>query len=133
MAQQPALMLFREKAAMFCLLTDVQAGRVIKAAIGYFDSGVLPEELEQAESLVFESLRFDIDRNAEKYRAICERNRTNGKNGGRPPSIPREADVEESPSFGQKPESSFEDKRRNAINMLRGDSNPSKPRETQWV
>lgn len=84
MAQQPALMLYAEKASMFHLLADEQAGRVIKAAISYFLSGSIPNNLSQAEKIVFEGIRLDIDRNAEKYAAICERNRKNGSKGGRP-------------------------------------------------
>ena len=86
MAKQPALMLYTEKASMFNLLTDEQAGRVIKAAISYFLTGNSPNGLLQAEHIVFEGLRLDIDRNAEKYAAICERNRKNGSKGGRPPT-----------------------------------------------
>ena len=86
MAKQPALMLYTEKASMFNLLTDEQAGRVIKAAICYFLSGCIPHNLTPAEHIVFEGIRLDIDRNAEKYAAICERNRKNGSKGGRPPN-----------------------------------------------
>lgn len=86
MAKQPALMLYTEKASMFNLLTDEQVGRVIKSAISYFLTGYVPNNLTQAEHIVFEGIRLDIDRNAEKYAAICERNRKNGSKGGRPPA-----------------------------------------------
>ena len=97
---------------MFKLLSNEQAGRTVKAAIDYFETGALPDELEQVELIVFEAVRADIDRNAEKYNAICERNRRNGQNGGRPQADPelRKADLKSS--------GNFEDMRRNAMQSV---------------
>lgn len=82
--ETPGFMTWREAAIMYSLMPDEEASTAIKATVNYFLYGTIPE-LEGVASHVFEIMKADIDRNNEKYQKTCERNRENGKKGGRPP------------------------------------------------
>jgi len=64
-------------------LTVEERGNLITAIFDYVRSGALPE-LGGAEDMAFSFIRAQLDRDAAKYEAICERNRENGAKGGRP-------------------------------------------------
>lgn len=82
----PAIMLFSERLVMLKLLPDEQLGRVIRAAIDlYFDGAI--SELNQNESLCFELIKDDMQRNNLKYEKICERNKNNRNSGKNKNSI----------------------------------------------
>lgn len=68
---------------LFNTLTDSQAGKLIKAIFQYEESGEIPN-LSPATQMAFVSIRGTLDKNAEKYAKVVERNRENGKRGGRP-------------------------------------------------
>lgn len=55
---------------------------VFMAMLEYSDTGeiIIPDEYYDA----FEPIKEEMDENARKYEKICERNRINGQNGGRP-------------------------------------------------
>ena len=63
-------------------LTDEEAGKLIKGIFKYVSTG--DSGLSGILSAVFIPIKKDIDDNEAKYQAICERNRKNGQNGGRP-------------------------------------------------
>nr|WP_316625013.1 DUF6291 domain-containing protein [uncultured Ruminococcus sp.] len=70
---------------MLELLTDDQAGRLYKALLRYGDTGELTDfSDDQPLMMAFIMMRKEIDINVEKYNKTCERNRENGKKGGRP-------------------------------------------------
>lgn len=81
----PAIMLFSERLVMLKLLPDEQIGRVIRAAIDLYFDGVI-SKLNQNESLCFELIKEDMQRNNLKYEKICERNKNN-RNGGKNKNI----------------------------------------------
>ena len=54
-----------------------------EAVIEYATTGNIPQ-LKQLAGLAFKFAKEDLDKDAKKYEMICERNRNNGKNGGRP-------------------------------------------------
>ena len=64
-------------------LTDEQVGQLFRAMVDYHVTGEDPH-LTGALKLVFIPLRRQMDRDAARYEAKCERNRENGKLGGRP-------------------------------------------------
>ena len=71
--------------AMINHLTDEQAGRVYKALLLYGDENIETDfDDDQTCALAFIILKGEVDRNFERYSEMCERNRENGKNGGRP-------------------------------------------------
>ena len=80
----PGYMTYREAAIMFSLMPDTDAAAAIKATVGYYLYGTLPDYISGVAAQVFDIMRADIDRNNEKYQEIVERNRENGRKGGRP-------------------------------------------------
>jgi len=63
-------------------LTDEQAGMLFKAISEYQRTGT--NSLSGMMNAVFIPFKNQFDRDAQKYDAICERNRNNGLKGGRP-------------------------------------------------
>ena len=64
-------------------LPKEQIGDLLSAIFEYEMTGQTPK-LDFATELVFIGIRQDLDRNAEKYEAYIEKQRENGKKGGRP-------------------------------------------------
>lgn len=75
-------LLKRNQKEVFDELTDEEAGRLIKGIFSYVSTG--ESNLKGSLKAVFIPIKNDIDRNEEKYQRIVERNRENGKLGGRP-------------------------------------------------
>jgi hypothetical protein len=65
-------------------LDDADAGKLLKAVYEYNVTGEDPTDLSPMAKLVFLMARPFFDESAEKYRRVCERNRSNGAGGGRP-------------------------------------------------
>ena len=87
----PGFMLYDERLGQLELLTDTQAGRVMKAVGTYKRTGEFAN-LSKIEYLVFMGIMSDIDRGMAKYEAVCQRNRKNGsKRGGARQPDPSEA------------------------------------------
>ena len=78
----PYIKVFPDMSATFDLLSDAEAGRLIKAVLHY-GAGV-NDELPGQEKLVFAMLKSQIDRDAVSYRDFCDKQRENGSKGGRP-------------------------------------------------
>lgn len=76
---------------VFNELTDEEAGKLIKGVFQYVNTGV--SGLSGVLNAVFIPIQKYIDENEKKYQAICERNRQNGANGGRP----RKEETQENP------------------------------------
>lgn len=57
-------------------LTDEQAGQIFKAMIEYNQTGIEPN-LDQVLSLVFVPIRQSMDRSADAYKKMCEKNKLN--------------------------------------------------------
>lgn len=70
-------------------LNDAECGRLFRALLEYSATGAAPE-LRGNERFVFPGMRSQIDRDIEKYKAKCARNRENGEKGGGhlPPNAP---------------------------------------------
>lgn len=63
-------------------LTDEQAGLLFKAISQYQKTG--ETNLDGIMKALFIPFKNQFDRDSEKYKKICERNKSNGLNGGRP-------------------------------------------------
>lgn len=63
-------------------LTDEQAGLLFKAISKYQKTG--ETDLDGIMKALFIPFKNQFDRDSEKYQKICERNKSNGLNGGRP-------------------------------------------------
>ena len=57
----------------FDLLTDEQAGKLIKALFAYADSGEVIDTDDGMVQMAFSFLSLEIERNFEKYKKTCER------------------------------------------------------------
>ena len=67
---------------IFNELSKEEAGELIKGIFQYVNTG--ESGLSGLLNAVFIPIKKYIDENEKKYQAICERNRQNGANGGRP-------------------------------------------------
>ncbi|MDL2214397.1 DUF6291 domain-containing protein [Clostridia bacterium OttesenSCG-928-O13] len=77
------LILYYEYRQHFSLLTKSELGELVLACMDYDEFGTVPSfkgKLQMAFSFI--KMRLDFDN--EKYQATCERNKSNGKKGGRP-------------------------------------------------
>ena len=70
------------------LLSDAARGKLLMAMLHYAATGEEPV-LTGNIRYVWPTFRSQIDRDQEKYRARCEKNRINGRKGGRPPKKPK--------------------------------------------
>lgn len=81
-------LMYAEWEEHFSLLSDSESGALVKALIGYCSRGCIPDTLTGAAKMAFSFMKAQIDRDAEKYEDACERNRSNGRKGGRPKKPP---------------------------------------------
>lgn len=70
-------MIYPEHVNVTRLLSDEERGQLLLALCEYAESAVLPSGKSVAFMTCFELMRCAIDRQFEKYRATCERNRMN--------------------------------------------------------
>lgn len=82
-----SFVLYNDYGKVFEMLTDEEAGKLIKHLFAYVNNK--DTELEdRLLKLTFEPIKLQLMRDNKKYEAICERNKNNGKKGGRPPKKP---------------------------------------------
>ena len=78
------MVLYASYAEKFKKLSDAQFGKLIRYVMRYQLDGVVPDIDDIAVSLSFDVIKFNLDNDNEKYEKVVERNRENGKKGGRP-------------------------------------------------
>jgi len=78
-----SFILFLEHEEIFSSLTDKQAGQLIKAIFEYERTKEIPQ-LDRILKVAFVTIKKILDKNREKYIERCEKNKENGKKGGRP-------------------------------------------------
>ncbi len=83
MSERKSLLLYTEFYEEFQQLSDEEAGQVIKALF-LEELGENPASPTGAAGLLFSILKRILHKDREKYKSVCERNRENGKKGGRP-------------------------------------------------
>lgn len=71
----PALNIYTDGCELLFQLEPVEIGNVIKAAIIYYFTGELPENLSRPEALVFTTLKGGIDRSFKSYSDRCAKNK----------------------------------------------------------
>lgn len=72
----------------FDLLTDVEAGKLIKAIFAYEETGEF-SKLPRILSFLLRTISYDLDNDKDRYSAKVEANRANGLKGGRPRNKPK--------------------------------------------
>ena len=84
-ADKKSFILYCDQLEMLKKLTDKQAGFLIKQIYGYCGNGRKnPNISDPIVDMAFTSMKISLDRDYEKYLNIVERNKKNGKLGGRP-------------------------------------------------
>lgn len=78
----PYIKLFCDASATIDMLSDAEAGRLLKALMHYAND--ITDTLPGQEKLVFSMLKSQIDRDAASYQDFLDKQRENGKKGGRP-------------------------------------------------
>ena len=78
----PYIKLFCDASATIDMLSDAEAGRLLKALLHYAND--ITDTLPGQEKLVFAMLKTQIDRDAASYQEFLDKQRENGKKGGRP-------------------------------------------------
>ena len=97
----------------FEMLTDEEAGKLIKAILQHV-SGLKKdaEHLSPAAKMAFSFIKNQIARDAEAYENKCNKNRENGKKGGRPKKpngyFENRTVIEETEQLPKKPNGYFE-------------------------
>lgn len=77
-----SMILYTAYAEKFRRLNNEQFGELVRLMIQYQLDGIAPEVDDIMVSMAFDSVKYDIDRNNEKYKEICEKRRENGAKGG---------------------------------------------------
>lgn len=80
-----SFILYQDQKDMFDILTDDQAGKLIKNIFDYASTFDVPKIKDPVINMAFTSIKGTLDRDQEKYKKICKRNQNNGLKGGRPP------------------------------------------------
>lgn len=107
MADKNSFLLYKDSYAEIQLLSIEQRGLLITAIFEYVITGKALETSDTALMIVFSTLKRFIDRDAEKYEEKCNKNRDNGKQGGRPPK--KQKDSDKSERFSAKPKKADND------------------------
>ena len=93
----PYVKVFGDLSATVDLLSDAEAGRLLKSLLHYINGG--EDELLGQEKLVFAMLKSQIDRDSASYAAFTDKQRENGKKGGRPPKANAFSENPKNPSL----------------------------------
>lgn len=80
----PGFMLYFDDYDKINSLDDAQLGRLLRSLFEFADSGREPTNLDPATDMAFKFISSKVILGIDKYNAKCERNRMNGKLGGRP-------------------------------------------------
>ena len=110
-SKRPFFPLFFKNKDKLKYLSMEQRGELLTALFDYAAGGAIPE-VNGIVGFAFEIFREDIDSSLEHYKETCEKNRENGRKGGRPKKNPTVSEKTERFSDGQ-------------------NKNPTKPNETQ--
>lgn len=82
MEMKKTILIYQEWENHFDLLSDEEKGQLIMALFAYNRGEDIP--LNGMANMAFSFMKAQMDRDLEQYQKICERNRDNGKKGGRP-------------------------------------------------
>lgn len=93
------------------LLTDEQAGKLLKAIFAYNQGN--PFDLDPVTKMAFSFIKAGLDRDSEKYQSILNRNKNNGLKGGRPKN--QDLNQQENPN--------------NPVGFLGTQNNPDEPKK----
>lgn len=99
-SKRPFFPLFFKNKDKLKYLSMEQRGELLTALFDYAAGGAIPE-VNGIVGFAFEIFREDIDSSLEHYKETCEKNRENGRKGGRPKKNPTVSEKTERFSDGQ--------------------------------
>ena len=111
------LKLFVDSLEKYQKLNDSEFGRLVRAALRYKATGAEPDDLGR-EALLWDGMRLDIDRDAEKYERTVAARSEAGKKGGRPKKQKKQMLFLESKKSQDKEEDKDKDKDKEDIAPL---------------
>ena len=114
----PYFKIFADKYELLEDLTDQQKGKLLDMLCRYAFFGEMPELEPGCLRMAFRSFKASIDAGLETYIKICERNRENGSNGGRPKKKTKDS---------KKTQSGFSETQSKPVGFSETQSNPLKP------
>ena len=124
----PGFMLYFDDYDKINSLDDAQLGRLLRSLFEFADSGREPTNLDPATDMAFKFISSKVILGIDKYNAKCERNRMNGKLGGRPKrGIEKPNGFLENP---QKPNGFLENPKSNNNNKSKRTLNEKESRQT---
>ena len=81
---QTSFILYQSYKNQFSLLSMEQRGQLITAIFNYNETSEAGLELDPLCAMAFSFIKDTLDRDTRSYEERCEKNRENGKKGGRP-------------------------------------------------
>ena len=87
-----SFLIYLDYEEQFNLLTDEQVGQLMRAIIKYEKTGEMPK-LNGMLKMAFSFIKTQLDRDREKYKERCKKNKENGKKGGRPKKEEKQEDI----------------------------------------
>jgi len=100
-----SFLMYCDQRGIFNKLPDEYAGRLIKHIFAYVNDED-PETDDLVLTMAFEGIKTALKRDLEKYREFIEKQRVNGKSGGRPKKA---NETQETQAFLQKPKKADND------------------------
>jgi len=101
MAEKSSFILYFSYKKHLALLSDEECGKLLMALFDYAENGQAPD-LTGATAMAFSFIQDQMKRDANKYAAVCERNRKNGAKGGRPPKATKSENNPEKPKITER-------------------------------
>lgn len=81
MGRNNSFVLYKDSENLIKLLSDDQSGKLFKAIFRYVDDGEAPE-LDEVSTVVFMAIKNYLDRDRDKYEAVCQKRAEYGRKGG---------------------------------------------------
>ena len=97
-----SFILYCDQQGVFNMLPDEQAGKLIKHIFAYVNDED-PEADELLLSIAFESIKTQLKRDLKKYENYIDKQKENGKKGGRPKTQPFLDETQKTQAFFSKP------------------------------
>lgn len=94
-AENKGFMLFRTYKPMVDIMTDEQAGKLLRLLFEYFETWDVPDIDDGMIKAVFALVSSDMRKADENWKKVCARNAENGRKGGRPKKAAEPAETEE--------------------------------------
>lgn len=120
-------LLYKDFKSTIDLLSDEQAGKLIKAVFSYVNGRVEPVFDDGMILIAFNILKTQLERDLQKYKTIAKRNQINGAKGGRPKNNPDEENKPKKPSgLNENPTKTQKPKKADSVRDSVSDSDSDK-------